>query len=96
MNRPKLRKESVQGRDAQWEFFSYDSGWLETKNSGWRSQTPIVDSEKCVGCGLCYKYCPDGVISIREKKALVDYDFCKGCGICETICKCQAIRMERG
>lgn len=28
---------------------------------------PIVDDEKCVGCGACVKACPRGVIELRNK-----------------------------
>jgi NAD-dependent dihydropyrimidine dehydrogenase PreA subunit len=29
---------------------------------------PIIDDEKCVGCGICKEVCPvDGCISIKEK-----------------------------
>ena len=73
---------------------SFEAGYLVTKNSGWRSIRPVIDTEKCAGCMQCYLYCPDGVISIEEKKAVVDYDFCKGCGICSRICKLNAVRME--
>ena len=52
------------------------------------------NTDKCVGCELCYLYCPDGVISINDGKAAIDYDFCKGCGICAKICRIKAIEME--
>lgn len=73
---------------------SFEAGYLVTKNSGWRSIRPIVDTEKCAGCMQCYLYCPDGVIFIENNKAVIDYDFCKGCGICKKICKLNAIEME--
>jgi len=36
------------------------------KTGDWRSQTPVIDHEKCTQkdtCLLCWLYCPDGVIS---------------------------------
>ena len=92
--KPYLREKKVFGFDDVPEDTSFEVGYLVTKNSGWRSIRPVIDTEKCVGCMQCYLYCPDGVISIEEKKAVVDYDFCKGCGICSKICKLKAIRME--
>lgn len=73
---------------------AFEAGYLVSVNSGWRSIRPVVNTEKCVGCMQCYLYCPDGVISIENKKAVIDYDFCKGCGICNKICKLNAIGME--
>lgn len=72
----------------------YTAGHLVTKNAGWRSQKPVVDTDKCVGCWRCYMYCPDGVIAKAGKSVAVDYDFCKGCGICVKACPVQAIQME--
>ena len=78
----------------------YEAGHLVSKNSGWRTKRPIIDTEKCVGCLQCYLYCPDGVISKSDGngngngKVKIDYDFCKGCGICVKICRSGAIEME--
>jgi len=76
----------------QWP--AYEAGYLVTKNAGWRSQKPVIDKGKCVGCMQCYLYCPEGVIFQDEKIVNVDYDFCKGCGICKKICRAAAIEME--
>ena len=73
---------------------SFESGYLVTKNAGWRNVRPVIEIQKCVGCLNCYLYCPDGVISRRDGKVEIDYDFCKGCGICKKICRPGAIEME--
>ena len=62
------------------------------KTGSWRTFKPITDQEKCIGCGLCYLYCPDGCISTDY---LPDMDYCKGCGICAEECPVKAITMER-
>ncbi|BBF42693.1 pyruvate:ferredoxin oxidoreductase, delta subunit [Lachnospiraceae bacterium KM106-2] len=79
--------------DIPWATCS-EAGILITKNAGWRNERPVIDPKKCIGCGQCYLYCPDGVISFAEGEVSIDYDFCKGCGICSGICRRGAIRME--
>ena len=60
----------------------------------WRSESPIFDNKKCVKCGLCYIFCPEGCI---EPKADGYFEanlfYCKGCGICARECWTGAIRM---
>ncbi len=74
-----------------------EAGFLVSKNAGWRSKTPVLHEEKCVGCRQCYMYCPDGCVrKVQEgKKVAFDYDFCKGCGICARVCPVGAISMEK-
>lgn len=73
---------------------AYEAGFLVTKNAGWRSQLPVLNTKNCTGCLQCYLYCPEGVISAKGKTIDIDFDFCKGCGICKKICKFHAIEME--
>ena len=61
----------------------------------WRTQTPILDKEKCKQCLLCVPFCPDSSIPVKDGKRLdFDYDHCKGCGICVKACPFNAITME--
>ncbi|MCE5342733.1 MAG: 4Fe-4S binding protein, partial [Eubacteriales bacterium] len=32
---------------------------------------PTVDAEKCVGCGVCFTFCPHGVYAMRDGVAAV-------------------------
>ena len=65
------------------------------ETGGWRSMVPVVASEKCDGCMLCYFYCPDASIVIEGGKATgVDLEHCKGCGICAGECPRNAIVMQ--
>ncbi|HOO65186.1 MAG TPA: 4Fe-4S binding protein, partial [Synergistaceae bacterium] len=69
---------------------------ITEKNAGWRVFRPVLDTQKCVGCGRCYLLCPDGAIHQESEKIFViDYDFCKGCGICAQECKLGAISMRK-
>jgi len=63
------------------------------KTGNWRVFIPRVEAEKCIKCGICEKFCPEGCIKI-EDYAVMDYDYCKGCGICANECPKDAIKME--
>lgn len=64
--------------------------------AGWRSSRPVVDLANCVGCLVCWIYCPEPAIIVTEDgKVAIDYDHCKGCGICAVECPRRAIRMVR-
>ncbi len=64
------------------------------KTGDWRSQKPVFDLEKCIKCGLCYIYCPEGCIRQNtEGDFEADMYFCKGCGICARECPTGVITM---
>ena len=52
-----------------------------------------VDHEKCNGCGVCIKACPESVVMKRgeDKKVTVNSMFCKMCLLCTTVCAKKAI-----
>ena len=54
-----------------------------------------VDSEICVGCGICVDRCHMEAIRLDEKKAEIDLMRCIGCGVCVPSCKPGAISMVR-
>jgi pyruvate ferredoxin oxidoreductase delta subunit len=65
------------------------------KTGSWKSQRPLWDNAKCIKCGICYIFCPEGCI--QEKKDgfyEADLDYCKGCGICAHECWPGAIVMR--
>ncbi|HMF31573.1 MAG TPA: 4Fe-4S binding protein [Candidatus Lokiarchaeia archaeon] len=62
----------------------------------WRTFRPVIDQEKCTNCGMCWIYCPEGVIQPdAEGQLQIDYVYCKGCGICAKQCKPQGLTMVR-
>ncbi|MGA1844966.1 MAG: NADH-ubiquinone oxidoreductase-F iron-sulfur binding region domain-containing protein [bacterium] len=53
-----------------------------------------INEQKCIGCGRCVKFCPQGAISGEKKKPhTIDQEKCIKCGICRENCKFEAIRV---
>lgn len=52
---------------------------------------PVVDHDKCIGCGMCARQCAHGAISFSGEKghrrATIDHDKCVGCGRCVGACR---------
>ena len=64
------------------------------RTGDWRSQRPIFDLDKCIKCGLCYVFCPEGCIRQNEEGYFeADLYYCKGCGICAKECPTDVIAM---
>jgi pyruvate ferredoxin oxidoreductase delta subunit len=67
---------------------------INYKTGDWRSYRPIWDDKKCNNCKVCWVYCPDGSIVIKDGVVSgMDLDHCKGCGICAQECPQKAIEM---
>lgn len=61
-------------------------------------------SDMCKGCGLCVKFCPQGILTLAADKInakghhpaeCTDQDKCKGCAFCATMCPDCIITVER-
>jgi pyruvate ferredoxin oxidoreductase delta subunit len=60
----------------------------------WRSQKPVYDFSRCIKCGVCQIFCPEGCIQQNTEGYFVaDMFYCKGCGICWRECPAMAITM---
>ena len=35
----------------------------KNKTGSWRTFKPVHDREKCIECGICYYFCPEGCIN---------------------------------
>ncbi|MFC1743060.1 FAD-dependent oxidoreductase [Candidatus Riflebacteria bacterium] len=56
----------------------------------------ITDREKCTGCKICVKVCPQMLLEVVDKKMrVVDEKRCMGCFGCEDECSKGAVRVLR-
>jgi uncharacterized Fe-S center protein len=61
---------------------------------------PEMILKKCVGCGLCVKWCPAGSLALEEREgrdkplSVLNPDTCIGCGECVVTCPHEAIRIS--
>lgn len=54
--------------------------------------TFYIEPDKCPGCGLCFKACPENAISGALKELhVIDNDKCVRCGICREVCNLDAV-----
>jgi NAD-dependent dihydropyrimidine dehydrogenase PreA subunit len=63
---------------------------------------PLIDEEKCNGCGKCVEVCPVAAMSLisanepkkkKLKKATLNDEICIGCGLCVRACNNNGLRM---
>jgi len=67
---------------------------IANKTGQWRNFKPVVEESKCVKCGICIQFCPEGIMGVKGEVPDIDYDYCKGCALCAEECPQKAIRME--
>ena len=64
------------------------------QTGAWRSQRPTYDFMKCIKCGICSIFCPEGCINQNaEGHFEADLYYCKGCGSCAVECPTKVITM---
>lgn len=64
------------------------------RTGDWRSDRPVWNRDRCIKCGICFIFCPEGCIKeSAEGYFEADLYYCKGCGICARECWTQAITM---
>jgi NAD-dependent dihydropyrimidine dehydrogenase PreA subunit len=56
-----------------------------------------LDREKCVGCGMCLKVCPQEVIARDNGSITIENrDACMECGACAMNCPTEALTVQAG
>ena len=60
----------------------------------WRSQRPTYDFNRCIKCGVCQLFCPEGCVGQNADGYFeANLFYCKGCGICARECWTKVITM---
>lgn len=55
---------------------------------------PVINQQKCNGCGDCIVQCPTDALGWQDDKANLLYpDLCLYCATCEDICPTNAIEL---
>lgn len=67
--------------------------WCHNPESVIRRPILSFTSDKCLGCGNCFKVCRKNVHKIIDGKHLIDRDECIGCGSCQKECHGKALEL---
>lgn len=54
---------------------------------------PVLERNRCTGCGLCVRICPGEAITLVKGKAKLEPEKCLGCGDCIAYCPEEAIKV---
>ena len=70
-------------------------GFIPAFIRNWFASKPVIDSNKCVKCGICAKACPIGEKALcfqdKTKPPVYNYNNCIRCFCCQEMCPHRAI-----
>lgn len=56
------------------------------------SPRPLIEKNKCIGCGECARLCPQKTIVIEKRRAKIIQNKCIRCWCCQEMCPKKAVR----
>jgi NAD-dependent dihydropyrimidine dehydrogenase PreA subunit len=55
---------------------------------------PVIDKERCDGCGACVSRCPAGAVQLVDGEVVFQAsERCTYCGVCEDVCPAGAVAL---
>jgi uncharacterized Fe-S center protein len=55
---------------------------------------PSLNLSRCIGCGICAKFCAQGALKLEGGKIKIDIGKCAGCGQCIVNCAQKVFRIS--
>lgn len=59
------------------------------------SPKPVIDYNKCIGCGICEQNCPAKVIEMKDGKPNIKLNDCIRCFCCHELCPEKVVEVKR-
>ncbi len=67
--------------------------WCHNPESQQHQVEVSWDPAKCIGCGYCFKACPQGCHTLEDGRHLLDRTHCLQCGVCAAQCYARALEV---
>ncbi len=58
------------------------------------NRVPVINKDRCTGCGRCVDICPKDVLYLKEHKAELNDNECMLCSHCHAVCDFDAVSFE--